>query len=129
MNETNELVILAGGVELPVELRDGSTQTVKVQQLSIRNLEKWVNLMGREPEQVELCCSQDEGWADSVVTTDYEKLVDLMERLNRPTLDRWMVRVQGSIGLASDLFQRGLAARKQAEALVPSAPSSASAPS
>jgi len=128
MAELNELQILAGGVELEVELRDGSKTTVKVQQLSIRKLDQWLRLMGQEPEQVELCCAQENGWSDNVVTGDYEKLVALMEELNRPTLDRWLTRLQGAIGLSNDLVQRGMAAKKKAEDLGQSVPSSASAP-
>jgi hypothetical protein len=88
----NELVILAGGVELTVERLDGQRETVKVRQLPLRLMAAYGNAQGDEGALCELFADRPEGWADALKLESAEALVELGDQLNLTPFFRWARR-------------------------------------
>ena len=85
---------LLGGQEVTAALIDGSTETVKVRQLPIRQLQKFMALMGDEAAMVELVCDKPNGWADSLSIDSFEAIAALAWKINHPTFERQVLRLQ-----------------------------------
>lgn len=85
-------VILAGGKEILALLTDGSTETVKVRCLAVREFPKWLEILDDEPARIEFVCSRDKGWADKLTQHTHEEIVAVMEELNDPGFFAWLRR-------------------------------------
>ncbi len=105
----DELTVLHGGIDLDVELRDGSKETVKVLQLSVRQLMRYADLQGNEAALVELYCAKDEGWDDTITYPSHVAIVQLGDRLNSPSFIDWASRRGEAVRTLSDAKQKLLA--------------------
>src|SRR3954463_9053153 len=65
MNNTN-LSTLLGGVDYSATKLDGSTETVRIRQLPIKQFPTYLTVLEDEPKMVELLCDKPEGWSDSL---------------------------------------------------------------
>ena len=90
----NDLVILAGGVEIEVHHTEGETptETVKVRQLPLRRMADFGNLQANEGALIELFCNKPPNWADTLSLESAEEVVELGMRLNLDPFARWAER-------------------------------------
>jgi hypothetical protein len=90
MNEPTDLDVILGGVTIGAKLRDGSTEEVKVRQLSNRLLTtKWPKLLDDQAALVELYCDKDDGWDDNLLPESHDEIIAIGEKLNTPRFARW----------------------------------------
>jgi hypothetical protein len=89
-NEPTELDVILGGVIIQAKLRDGSSEEVKVRQLSNRLLtQKWPGLLGDQAAMVELYCDKEDGWDDKLLPETHDEIIDIGTKLNAPRFARW----------------------------------------
>ena len=90
----NDLVILAGGVEIEVHYNDPATppETVKIRQLPLRRMADFGALQGDEGALIDLFCNRPPGWSDTLDLASAEAIVELGTRLNLDPFARWAER-------------------------------------
>lgn len=83
-NNTNLIAVL-GGVEMTAVKDDGSTETVKVRQLKLRQSQAYLTLAQANDEagMIELFCDKPQNWADSLTPDSQQNLLETGEKLNR----------------------------------------------
>jgi hypothetical protein len=90
----NGLVLVTGGVELQVKFQDENlpSEIVKVRQLPIRHMDKYLACFDDEAKAIELFCDKPEGWADSLTPASHNELIEKGQELNFPLFDGWYRR-------------------------------------
>jgi hypothetical protein len=102
----DELVTIAGGVELEITHLDGSQETVKVRQIPISKINSFIMSLGDEAVTIEFYCDKEKGWADTLTTQSASEVADKGQELNLPFFVAWFRRqakwrqgqAQGGIG-------------------------------
>jgi hypothetical protein len=93
---TQELITIAGGVDLEVSYRDnhaaGAMEIVRVRQIPISKLSEFLSAMGNEARTIELYCDKAEGWADTLSLESATAVADKGQELNLPFLEAWWRR-------------------------------------
>ena len=84
--------LLCGGESVVVTFRDGTTETVIVNLMSLRQLQGYISGIENVSDLVELACKKPKGWADELMPDSALKLDEVARRLNDPTLDRLIER-------------------------------------
>ncbi|HVY69679.1 MAG TPA: hypothetical protein VHH73_07095 [Verrucomicrobiae bacterium] len=89
---SDSITTLLGGFEMEAAKFDGTRETVKVRQLPVRDLPKYLNVYQNEAATVELFCAKDSGWADQLAPESFEALLAAGEKLNLDFLSRYAAR-------------------------------------
>jgi len=89
-----ELITIAGGVEMEVTLLDGTKETVKVRQIPVSKVQSFVFAvgLGNESDCVELYCDKPKGWADTLAAASVDAVADKGQELNLPFFGAWSRR-------------------------------------
>src|ERR1041385_2215298 len=104
----NELVTVLGGIELEVahkpaeafeesELKEiekflgllGTRETIKIWQIRSRDIPRYHSALANEEKCVELFCRKDPGWALTLESSSFEKIMDTGQELNIPFWLAW----------------------------------------
>lgn len=88
----SKLVNVLGSVEVTVKFQDGHSETVKVSQVPFNKMLDYLKAQDDECKLIELVCGKAEGWAVSLVAEDFNKLVELGERVNADFFGQWWNR-------------------------------------
>ena len=94
MNETTSITTLLGGQEINVTHLDGTTETVKVRQLPIKDMPRYMACFEDEEKTVELFCAKPSGWAETLTRESFEEIITTGEALNLDFLERHAKRSQ-----------------------------------
>jgi hypothetical protein len=99
--------ILRGGIaEHPAHLWDGTTETVSIRMLPVREYESFARVLENEPRMAEILCGRPEGWGDTLRPDSLGEIITQGERLNADFFVPWFRRraermerlVPGSVG-------------------------------
>jgi hypothetical protein len=91
--QQQELITIIGGVEMEVAYQNnGSKETVKIRQIPISLIQKFVFAMGNEAEAIELYCDKPKGWADTLKMESASAIADKGQELNLPFFAAWFRR-------------------------------------
>ena len=96
-NGVNGAATLFGGTDLKATLRSGEKETVKVRELPIKDIQRYMSVFEDEARTVELFCDKPEGWADTLSRGSFEAVIDLptrkeMERAVAKAAERFIRR-------------------------------------
>lgn len=99
MNQTSEqetqkqeLITIAGGVEIEITLRDGTKETVKVRQIPVSKIQDFVAALGDEAKAVDLYCGKDKGWSDTLELKSVNDIAEKGQQINLPFFEAWWTR-------------------------------------
>ena len=96
MHSSTKTETLLGGASHEITLADGTTITVKVRQIRLKEYEAAGSIADQEFRLVELVCDQPAGWVETVSPDSFELLATEMRRLN-PSFFAWLVRKQADL--------------------------------
>jgi hypothetical protein len=107
----DELITIAGGVDLEVTKQDGSKETVKVRQIPISKIQQFVVSLGDEAATVAFYCDKPKEWADTLSLESANAALDKGQELNLPFLSAWFRRQakwreSQAIGAIADLEKK-----------------------
>lgn len=88
----NKMATLLGGAEIPCHFTNGPAAIVRVRQLPVRLMPRYLEALDDEPAFVELLCDKPAGWADTLTIESHEAILAEGERLNREAFFSWLVR-------------------------------------
>lgn len=93
-SENNELVTIAGGLEMEVTKQDGTKETVKVRHVPISKIQQLATAIGwgNESHCIELYCDKPTGWADTLSFDSASAIAERGQEINRPFFDAWAAR-------------------------------------
>lgn len=91
-HEPTKADTLRGGQSIIVTFDDGSTESVFVRQLPVKDFEAWLGALDDEPRVAALLCERDSCWVDRLTNESLEAIVTTGERLNRDFFERWLQR-------------------------------------
>lgn len=83
---------LAGGRDFQVTYLDGSTETVQIRQLPVREFERYLAKLDDECGVAEMLCLKEPGWADRLHPETLGALVTAGEEVNRCYFLPWLQR-------------------------------------
>jgi len=90
---TEELITVAGGIDLTVNFQNGNgSEVVKVRQIPISKLQEYLNGLGDDAKTIELYCDKPKGWADTLTIQSANAIADKGQEINLPFLDAWWRR-------------------------------------
>ena len=128
--QTQDLITIAGGVELEVTHLDGRKETVKVRQIPATKLERFMTRLTDESTSVAIYCDKESanGWVDSLTHESINEVCEKGLEINEPFLAAWCRRrakwvEMMNVGVIADL-QKKLATLNQVLASATSAQSS-----
>lgn len=115
MTPLPEHVVLGGGTFVPIQLRDGTARTVKVELVSMRNMQKLQLAWTNEPEELRLYCPElTQEDLDRVTPESWGALVTEGRRLNSGPFVAYFNRTKEAVRL-----MRGGMPREEAPSPVP----------
>lgn len=109
---------LYGARQVVVGLKSGGTQTVRVRELTVRQLEGYLTAYRDEAARIELVCDQPAGWADGLSRESFVEVVGVDTEINRGFFEAWKGRRDADARLAVDPLQTDLFQAAMREALV-----------
>lgn len=87
------LVLAAGGVEVEIEYREtGQKEFVKVAQLPVRSMERYLRVFDDEEKAIELFCGKQDGWAALLTAASHNELIEKGQEINFPLFEGWYRR-------------------------------------
>ncbi len=86
------MITVLGGVEIEVEHRDGSKETVLVRQLPVKDMQRFWSGLNNEAASIELVCERPEGWHEKLKPESYQALADKAQEINLPFFRPWVRR-------------------------------------
>lgn len=106
--------ILAGGRWLTVAFSDGHTEEIKVRQLPIRLLASMAARQADEAALVELYCSREEGWADTLTHQSHAAIVTTGDEINHSPFQAAEPTPHGNASRSNGKRQAGRAGQPRA---------------
>ena len=88
----NDLITIAGGVELEVTHLDGSKEAVKIRQIPVTKLEQFVQRLSDEATSISIYCDKPREWADSLELASANAICEKGMDINGPFLQAWFRR-------------------------------------
>lgn len=88
-----QLATLSGGHDIEVTMLDGTKEAVRVRQLAIRLMPKYLAIAEDESATVELFCDKPTGWADKLTPASFEEILRQGEEFNLDPLSCYAERV------------------------------------
>jgi len=89
MNNETEKAILTGGESATVTLQGGSTETVTVRLLTIKEFPDYLRLVDDEERLAEFICDKPEGWAETLTVDSLLDIAEKAHALNFKNACRW----------------------------------------
>jgi len=91
-DKVDELITALGGAEIEITYRDGGKETVKVRQIPVRHMDKYLLAIDNEPVAVELFCGKPAGWSDSLTEESFNAIAEKGQDINLPFFGPWLRR-------------------------------------
>ena len=88
----NPMTTLTGEEEALAEFRDGRREKVTLRVITVREIPKFLDLVGDESALLEMLTGQETGWADPLTPESFDQLVSRGVALNNPIIESWMSR-------------------------------------
>jgi hypothetical protein len=121
---------------VPVTFRDGTTGTVNVRTITIREVHKFLDMLQEEADLVEFLTLQEKGWDDKLLPASHELLIERGFALNHPICEGYWNRQKRNrdwltkeavalVEVLKKLASRTSSAKPPAPSDAPSTPSSA----
>jgi len=120
---TNKTTTLFGFTEVSVKLLDGTSHTVRVRQLPVRQMHAFLQAQDNEAQMIELACQLDSATVDLLAPESHELLIAKIEEVNADFFSRWVARLKNR----TERLMPGVM-EKRLSALGTSLPSAASKP-
>lgn len=92
--ESKTLTDLLGFVETDVLHIDGQTERVRVRQLPVKDMPRYLAVLEDEPATVELFCDKPKGWAETLTPEAFNDIMTKGEGMNLDFLAQHAARVQ-----------------------------------
>lgn len=89
---TDSMDTLTGGRDAVATFIDGTTETVRLKQLPVRSLQKYLETIDDEAARLELVAGKPTGWADKLTPESHVQLLAAAEGLNSETFFAWLRR-------------------------------------
>ena len=102
---TPPMTILSGGERYNAVMRDGTTETVTVRMMTIRELQGYISGIDDVSSFVEMACAKPTGWADTVFPDSLFALDEAARALNDPILDRLILRQVSAVQKMKPMMQ------------------------
>lgn len=86
---------LLGGTDVTVRMLDGTSETVRVRQLPLSLMPKYLDALSAVDQEVRLIClatGKDDAWVDQVHPEDTVNLLEECERINLDFFASWLHR-------------------------------------
>lgn len=109
MGESSTPLVVVGGAELDIKYLDGREERVKVRQLTVKSMDRYLEVFADESAAIELFCEKEKGWADRLSPESFDALIEKAEALNLPLFRNWYRRLTAR----SDIMNPGLVERAQ----------------
>ena len=87
-----ELDTITGGRDIVAKYQDGTTETVRIKQVSIRQMDKYLATIDDEPGRIEFSVGKDAGWADKLTLESHTELIEAVEDVNSNSFFGWLRR-------------------------------------
>lgn len=102
-------LIVVGGVEVEVKYLDDRTERVKVRQLAVKSMDRYLEVFGNEAEAIALFCERDQAWVESLTPESFDAIIEKIEELNLPLFRNWYRRLMAR----SEIMNPGLVKQAQ----------------
>jgi len=89
---TDSMDTITGGRDITARLTNGTIEAVRLRQLPVRLLPKYLETIDDEPARIELVADKPKGWADGLTLASHEELLAASEALNSDTFFAWLRR-------------------------------------
>lgn len=90
--KSDELVTALGGAEMEITYLTGGKETVKVRQVPVRHMEKYLLAIDDEPAAVELFCGREKGWSETLTEESFNAVAEKGQDINLPFFGPWLRR-------------------------------------
>lgn len=87
-----ELDTLTGGRDVLAHYQDGTKEPVRIHQISIRQMDKYLATIDDEPARLELVTGNPAGWADKLTLDSHAALIEIAEEINANSFFGWLRR-------------------------------------
>lgn len=87
-----ELVTIAGGVDIPITHINGTKETVKVRQIPATKISEFASKLGDESFSISIYCDKPIEWVDTLDVASMNAIADKGMELNHPFLNAWFRR-------------------------------------
>lgn len=121
---TSEQAILTGGAQLNVTHVDGSSGTVTVRLLKIREFPEYLRLTDQEEGLAAFLCDKDDAWAESLCVDSLLDICDKGHELNFNNACRWGQRRANINEALLPIAASGQKVQSVYQSFAPSAPAS-----
>ena len=121
---TSEQAILSGGAQLTVTHVDGSSETVTVRLLKIREFPEYLRLTDQEEGLAAFLCDKDDSWAESLCVDSLLDVCDKGHELNFSNACRWGQRRANINEALLPIAASGQKVQSVYQSFAPSAPAS-----
>src|SRR5688572_11114890 len=88
----NSIATLCGGIDYTATKRDGSSETVQILQLPIKQFPAYSKVLTDEPALVDLLTGKPKGWSETLTNESFEQIVQEGKKLNADFFERWLRR-------------------------------------
>jgi hypothetical protein len=124
LKHKEDIITIAGGVEIEVTHLDGTIESVKVRQIPATRLEEFMTRLADESTSVRIYCDKEDGWADTLTHESVSDICNKGYEINESFLNAWCLRrakwtEMMNVGIIADL-QKKLASLNEALASVSS---------
>jgi len=89
---TDSVAALIGSKECLVTYRDGRTETVRVNALSVRDFKIYLDKLDDESGRIEMATGKPDKWADILTPSAHEDILAAVEEMNDPGFFAWLRR-------------------------------------
>lgn len=121
---SSEQAVLSGGTPLTVSHTDGTTETVHVRLLKIREFPDYLRLTDQEEQLAEFLCQKPEGWGSSLSVDSLLDICDKGHELNFSNACRWGQRRANINEALLPIAASGQKVQSACQSFVPTAPAS-----
>lgn len=122
ISTSSEQAVLTGGASLIVSHTDGTTETVTVRLLKIREFPDYLRLTDQEEALAAFLCGKDEAWAQVLTVDSLLDICDKGHELNFSNACRWGQRRANINEALLPIAASGQKVQSAYQSFVPSAP-------
>ena len=124
MSNIQEHSILNGGVSVDLKKNDGSSESVNVRLLKIKEFPDYLRLVDDEEVLAEFLCGKESGWAQTLAVEDILNICEKGHELNFKNACRWGQRRANLNEALLPIASSGVAIQSHFPNSAPTAPSS-----
>jgi hypothetical protein len=85
--DTTSIQTLLGGQEINVTHLDGTVEAVKVRQLPVKDMPRYMAVFEDVEKSAELFCAKPAGWAETITRESFKEIITVGEGLNLDFLE------------------------------------------